>query len=256
MIKGRLNHFFDAMGSFYLFCKEMIIQFRSTKGLWGLTAEQIYQIGYKSLPLVLISAIATGMVMTLQFGLGLSRFGGTLYVPRIVTLSIFREMGPVFTGLMLVARVTAGITSEVGSMAVTQQLDAIRALGTSPIQKIVLPRVLACLIVVPILVGIANAVGFLGGLIVGVQELGLDPMFYALKALNNLRPGDYLSGFGKAIFFALFISIPACHYGMKVDEGTRGVGKATTRAVVFSAVLILVGDFFLTKLFYILEMWF
>jgi phospholipid/cholesterol/gamma-HCH transport system permease protein len=255
-MKAKLLNFLEVVGTFHFFVQEMFLQFRKAKNLWSLTAEQIYHIGYKSLPLVLIAAAATGMVMTLQFGLGLSRFGGTLYVPRIVTLSIFREMGPVFTGLMLVARVTAGMTSEIGSMAVTQQLDALRALGTSPIQKIVLPRVLACLIVVPILVGIANAVGFLGGLFVGVQELNLDPMFYTLKALDNLRPGDYLSGFGKSIFFALFISLPACHYGMRVTEGTRGVGQATTKAVVLGAVLILIGDFFLTKFFYILEMWF
>jgi phospholipid/cholesterol/gamma-HCH transport system permease protein len=220
-----------------------------------LIIEQIFHIGHRSLPLVLITAISTGMVMTLQFGVGLAKFGGTLYVPRIVTLSIFREMGPVFTALMIAARVGAGMASEIGSMTVTQQIDAIRAMATSPIKKIVVPRVIACLIALPILVAVANLLGFFGGLIVGVSELQLDGEFYALKALNNLRPADYISGFGKSFFFAFFIAIPACYFGLNVKDGTKGVGIATTKAVVVSSIMILVGDFFITKFFWIIERW-
>lgn len=222
---------------------------------WKLLAEQIYVIGQKSLPLVLITAGSTGMVMALQFGLGLEKFGGKLYTPKLVAATVLREMGPVFTSLMLAARVGAGIASEIGSMVVTQQIDAIRALGTSPIKKIVIPRVLACLITLPILVAIANVVANAGGLIIGATELNLNASFYYLKIITTASIGDYYSGFGKSFFFALFISIPSCYYGLNVKNGTKEVGMATTKAVVVSSILILVGDFFLSKLFWMLQKW-
>ncbi len=220
-----------------------------------LTMEQIYQVGMKSLPLVFITAASTGMVMALQFGLGLEKFGGKLYVPKIVSLSIIREMGPVFTCLMLAARVGAGITSEIGSMTVTQQIDALRALGTSPIKKVVLPRVLACLIAIPLLVAFADFVGVIGGLIVGSTELGLDPLFYVQKILETVTLVDYFSGFAKAPVFALAIALVACYFGLNVESGTRGVGSATTKSVVTSSIFILIGDYILTKGFWVIEQW-
>jgi phospholipid/cholesterol/gamma-HCH transport system permease protein len=236
---------------FYLFLKE----FLQPPFYHSLVLEQIFFVGSRSFPLVFITAASTGMVMTLQFGVGLEKFGGTPYVPKIVSLSILREMGPVFTSLMLAARVGAGFASEIGSMVVTQQIDAIRALGTSPIKRIVIPRIIASLISVPLLVAFANMTGVIGGLIVGTTELHLDPQFYLLKVLTTLTVKDYLAGFGKSFFFALFISVPACYYGMNVEEGTRGVGVATTKAVVTSSIFILVGDFFITKLFWMIEKW-
>lgn len=224
--------------------------FRRPLHIW-LVMEQVYFIGIKSLGLVLITALSTGMVMALQFGLGLEKFGGKLYVPKIVSLSILREMGPVFCSLMLAARVGAGIASEIGSMTVTQQIDAIRALGTSPIKRIVIPRVLGCLIAVPLLAAIGNLTGILGSLIVGVTELGLDPLFYYQKVLATCTITDYITGILKTICFSLFISITACYFGLNVRGGTQGVGEATTRAVVTASVMILVGDFFLTKFFFI-----
>lgn len=220
-----------------------------------LVFEQVFQIGMRSLPLIIITAISTGMVMSLQFGLGLEKFGGKLYVPKLVAITILREMGPVFTSLMLAARVGAGIASEIGSMVVTQQIDAIRALGTSPIKKIVIPRVLACVLTLPILVALANIIGNFGGLIVGATELKLDPSYYLLKILTTVKIGDYLSGMGKTFFFAIFISVPACYYGLNVKNGTKEVGIATTKAVVTASIFILVGDFFLSKLFWMLEKW-
>ncbi|MNT36670.1 putative phospholipid ABC transporter permease protein MlaE [compost metagenome] len=220
---------------------------------WGLLVEQIYQIGLRSLPLIMITAISTGMVMSLQFGMGLEKFGGKLYIPKLLAVIILREMGPVFTSLMLAARVGAGIASEIGSMVVTQQVDAIRALGTSPIKRIVIPRVLACLITLPILVALGNIVGNAGGLIVGAVELNLDPNFYLQKVMTTSNVQDYLSGFGKTFFFSLFISIPSCYFGLKVANGTKEVGIATTNAVVVSSIMILIGDFFLSKLFWIVE---
>lgn len=221
----------------------------------SLVIEQIFSLGLKSLPLILITAVSTGMVMSLQFGMGLEKFGGKLYVPKLVAVIILREMGPVFTSLMLAARVGAGIASEIGSMVVTQQIDAIRALGTSPIKKIVIPRVLACLVTLPILVSAANVMGNLGGLFVGASELDLDPNFYYLKVVSSTNLDDYFSGFFKTFFFALIISVTSCYYGLNVKNGTRGVGTATTKAVVMSSIMILVGDFFLTKLFWMIEKW-
>jgi phospholipid/cholesterol/gamma-HCH transport system permease protein len=221
----------------------------------NLIFEQFLQIGARSMPLILITALSTGMVMTFQFGIGLEKFGGGPYVPKIVSLSILREMGPVFTSLMIAARVGAGVASEIGSMVVTQQIDAMRALGTSPIQKIVVPRVIACIIGLPLLASMANIVGIGGGLLIGVSELKLDPEFYYLKVTTTLTLADYFSGFGKTFFFALIIVLVSCYYGMNVKQGTREVGMATTKAVVMSSILVLVGDFFLTKLFWVIEQW-
>jgi phospholipid/cholesterol/gamma-HCH transport system permease protein len=218
----------------------------------NLLVDQIYQIGLKSSDLVFITAIATGMVMSLQFGLGLEKFGGKLYIPKIVSLSIIKELGPVFCSLMLAARVGAGIASEIGSMTVTQQIDAIRALGTSPIKKIVIPRMLACLISFPILITLGNILGVGGALIVGKFELGLDPGFFVEKVFATVKAVDYLSGILKTVFFALWIGLIACYFGLKVKDGTRGVGIATTQSVVASSVMILISDFFLTKLFHYL----
>ena len=218
----------------------------------NLFIEQLYQLGFRSAPLILMTALSTGMVMTLQFGIGLAKFGGTAYVPKIVSLSILREMGPVFTSLMIAARVGAGMASEIGSMVVTQQIDAIRALGTSPIRKIVLPRVLACLVCLPLLAFIANLIGVMGCLIISTSELNLDPQFFILKVMGTLNMNDLCSGIGKCCFFSFFISVTACYFGLNVKEGTKEVGLATTKAVVVSSIMVLVGDFFLTKLFFIL----
>lgn len=217
--------------------------------------EQIYQIGIRSMSIVFAAALSTGMVMSLQFGLGLEKFGAKLYVPKIVALSIAKELGPVFTALMLAGRVGAGIASELGSMTVTQQIDAIRALGTSPIKRVVIPRLLACLIAVPLLTVLANVIGIIGAAIVGVHELGLDGGFFFQKVYATVRYFDYFTGLIKTIFFAFFIGITACYFGLNVREGTRGVGIATTKAVVTSSILIVISDFFLSKLLWVVEKW-
>jgi phospholipid/cholesterol/gamma-HCH transport system permease protein len=174
-------------------------------------------------------------------------------VPKIVSLSIVRELGPVFACLMVASRVGAGFTSEIGSMKVTQQIDAIRALGTSPIKKIVIPRILASLIAVPLISVMATIIGIAGGVIVGMFDLQLDPWFYYQKIVTTVTLTDFFSGFGKTFFFALFISVTACYYGLHVSGGTRGVGRATTRSVVASCIFVVIGDYFLTKLFLLFE---
>jgi len=245
-------HFCGGLG---ILTSQVVREMFTGRTYWKLIIEQIYQVGYRSMPLVLITAGSTGMVMALQFGLGLEKFGGKLYVPKLVATTILREMGPMFTSLMLAARVGAGIASEIGSMVVTQQIDAIRALGTSPIKKIVIPRVIACLLVLPVLATLSNIVGNAGGLIIGMSELNLDPNFYYLKIMSTVTLDDYLSGFGKTFFFANFISLPACYFGLNVKNGAKEVGIATTKAVVVSSIMILVGDFFISKVFWMIARW-
>ena len=214
-----------------------------------LIVDQVYTIGVQSFLLVVVSGLATGSVMALQFGYGLARFGGKLYVPKIVALSIAREMGPVFTSLRLAGRIGSGIASEVASMKVTQQIDAIRALGTNPIKRIVIPRIIASMIALPILTLIADYIGLAGALAVCWKELGINPGFFMAKTLEGLRIVDFGTGMVKAGVFALFISGVACWRGLTTEGGTRGVGISTTWVVVTASIFIMISDFFLTKFF-------
>lgn len=213
-----------------------------------LLSEQIVIVGLNSILLVAITGITAGAVMTLQFGYGLEKFGGKLYVPKVVALSIIREMGPVFTSLMVAGRMGSGIAAEIGSMKVTQQIDAIRALGTSPIKRIVIPRLLALLICLPILTIFADLIGLFAGTLVGL-ELGLGSQFFLNKCFETLTFNDYWTGTAKTMFFAFFIAMIACYRGLRTDGGTRGVGDSTTWVVVTSSIAVMVGDFFLTKFF-------
>lgn len=220
---------------------------------FNLFIEQCYQLGVKSLSLTTITAISTGMVMSLQFGLGLERFGGKLYVPRVVGMSIMRELGPVLTCLMLAGRVASGIASELGSMNVTQQVDAIRALGTDPMKRLVIPRILALLIIAPMLTVLADLTGIFAGMCLSYFELNINPDFYFNEALRVMGTSDFLVGIGKTFFFGFIIAVTGCYYGLHTEGGTQGVGQSTTRAVVTSSICITVSDFILTKLFWILE---
>jgi phospholipid/cholesterol/gamma-HCH transport system permease protein len=218
-----------------------------------LFVEQCYQLGIKSLSLTTITALSTGMVMSLQFGLGLERFGGKPYVPKIVGLSIMRELGPVLTCLMLAGRVGSGIAAEIGSMKVTQQIDAIRALGTDPIKRIVIPRLLAMLLMAPLLTLLADITGVFGGMVLSSFELNIHPVFYYHEAFVSLRLTDFMVGINKTFVFGGIIALTGCYYGLNTTGGTQGVGQATTKAVVTSSILITIFDFVLTKLFWTLE---
>jgi phospholipid/cholesterol/gamma-HCH transport system permease protein len=218
---------------------------------WKLIFQQSYSIGVESLLLVLITGVATGSVMALQFGYGLERFGGTLYVPKITSLSILREMGPVFTSLLVAGRIGSGMASEIASMKVTQQIDAIRALGTSPIQRIVIPRLLACVIALPILTLLADYVGLIGAMLVVKLEFNISYSFFYAKILETITLADLFTGMAKTIVFAFFIAISACWKGLNTEGGTQGVGRTTTWVVVTSSIFIMIADFFLTKFFII-----
>ncbi|MGH7830781.1 MAG: MlaE family ABC transporter permease [Candidatus Binatia bacterium] len=210
---------------------------------------QMEQVGVRSLSIVTLTAIFTGMVLGLQLGNYLMRFGAKPYVGRILSVSIVREMGPVLTALMVGGRVGAGITAEIGSMKVTEQIDAMRSLGINPIQKLVFPRVIALMVMLPLLTILADFVGLVGGMFIAVFELDVGAGFYWSSILQFLRFQDVFSGLGKTLFFAFFIATIACYHGLQAGGGADGVGRATTRTVVATSITTLVSDFFLTKLF-------
>jgi phospholipid/cholesterol/gamma-HCH transport system permease protein len=248
---ARLISFLHFVGGFSSLCVQVLSECLERPFYLRLIFQQILEIGVQSILLVSITALATGSVMALQFGYGLARFGGTLYVPKIVALAILREMGPVFTSLLVAGKIGSGIASEVGSMKVTQQIDAIRALGTSPIKRIVIPRMLASLIALPILTLLADYIGLLGAMLVCSKELAINSEYFIAKTIDSLEIRDILTGMAKTMVFAFFISVTACWKGLNTEGGTRGVGSSTTWVVVTSSIFIMIGDYFLTKLFII-----
>jgi len=238
-------------GGFYQLTRQIFKEMLLPPFPLKLTIDQIYWIGVQSFWLVVITGLATGSVMALQFGVGLARFGGTLYVPKLVSLSILREMGPVFTSLLVAGRIGSGMASEIASMKVTQQVDAIRALGTSPVQRIVIPRLLACLITLPLLTLISDYIALMGAMLVAKFELNIDFEYFTAKVLETITITDLLTGLVKTFVFAFFIAICACYKGITTEGGTLGVGKSTTWVVVMSSIFIMISDFFLTKLFFV-----
>ncbi len=210
---------------------------------------QIYEIGVKSLTLTSLVAVFTGMVMALQLIVGLKRFGLELYTGQIVGVAITRELGPVLTALMIASRVGSGIAAEIGSMKVSEQILAIRAMGGSPIAKLVVPRILVTMFMTPLLTVIAIFIGLLGGMFVTILEAGITARFYFDQIQSTVQVYDFLSGVGKTVFFGFFIGCIACYQGLNTTKGTKGVGDATTRTVVICSIVIFVSDFFLTKLF-------
>jgi phospholipid/cholesterol/gamma-HCH transport system permease protein len=236
-------------GGFALLSWQVLRELFRPPFYFRLILEQTYQIGVRSFPLVVVTALATGSVMALQFGFGLARFGGKLYVPKISALTILREMGPVFTSLLVAGRIGSGIASEVASMKVSQQIDAIRALGTSPVKRIVIPRLIASLIALPVLTLFADFIGLFGAMLIGMTELGINPEYFYAKIIETLWIEDLLTGLAKTTVFAFFIAITACWKGLNTEGGTQGVGNTTTWVVVTSSIFIMISDFFLTKFF-------
>jgi len=214
--------------------------------------EQINHIGYGSVSITVVIGLTMGLVMTLNFGYGLAKFGGTLYVPAVVSLSLAREMAPLFTSLLVAGRVGSGIAAELGAMNVTQQVDAIRALGTSPIRVLVVPRFWSLVISLPLLSALSFAVGILGGMVVCKTEFDILPGFYLYKVFSTVKFHDYMSGIVKSAVFAGIITIFACYKGLNTKDGTKGVGLTTTWVVVTASILILITDFFISKIFLII----
>lgn len=210
--------------------------------------EQIDVIGLGSLTVVLLTGFFTGAVMVLQSGMTLDQFGARPYVGRLISATMIKELGPVLTALMLAGRVGSGIAAELGSMVVTEQISALRALGTDPVRKLVVPRVLAGFIMCPILTVIANTVGLLGGWIMASTQLRVSSGVYWNGVADGLFMEDVWMGLIKPFFLGLVIVTIGCHVGLRTAGGTQGVGRATTNAVVAASVVVLVVDFFLTRL--------
>jgi len=209
---------------------------------------QAEMIGVRSGTIVAVTAVFTGMVLSLQTAFALSRFGAKYYVGSVVGLALVRELGPVLASLMVAGRVGAGITAELGSMQVTEQVDAIRAMGADPLQKLVLPRVAAAMLMVPLLTVMADVLGILGALIIAKVQYGIQPHFFLQSVVTAVTPTDLFSGLAKTFFFGWVIASVGCFMGLHTRGGTVGVGSATTRSVVTASIAILIGDFFLTKL--------
>ena len=212
--------------------------------------EQLEAIGWDSLTVVLLTGFFTGAVLALQSGLTLDQFGARPVVGRLVSASMIKELGPVLTGLMLTGRVGSGIAAELGSMVVTDQINALRALGTDPVRKLVVPRLIAGILMTPILTVVADFVGIVGGWIVARFRLQVATGLYWSSVLKGLYMQDVWMGLIKPFVFGFIIATVACHVGLRTSVGTQGVGKATTVAVVAISVAVIAADFFVTQILF------
>ncbi len=217
------------------------------------TSKHVVAIGVSSLPIVLLTAVFTGMVLALQTAYGLQRFGAKNYVGNLVGLALARELGPVLTAVMVCGRVGAGIAAELASMVVTEQVDAIRALGGDPVRRLVTPRLIAGMISMPLLAGCALLIGIWGGLVVAVGELGITAHQYYRSYLYAVQIRDVIDGIIKSFAFGIIVVSIACYKGLACRGGTEEVGKTTTAAVVTGSLAVFIANFFITKLLIILH---
>jgi phospholipid/cholesterol/gamma-HCH transport system permease protein len=212
--------------------------------------EQLLRIGYFSLPVVGLTAIFTGGALALQIYLGGARFNAESVVPDIVALAITRELGPVLAGLMVAGRVGAAIAAEIGTMRVTEQIDALTTLSTHPMKYLVAPRILAAVITLPMLVFVGDIIGIMGGYLAGTQSLGFNSAAYINNTVDFITVGDVTSGLWKAAVFGFIVALMGCYHGFHSRGGAQGVGAATTNAVVSASILILAANYVLTSLLF------
>ena len=215
-----------------------------------LILRQIVYMGYYSLPVVGLTALFTGMVLALQSYTGFSRFNAEGAVATVVVLSVTRELGPVIAGLMVAGRVGAAMAAEIGTMRVTEQVDALTTLSTDPLRYLVLPRLLAGLVTMPLLVLVADIIGVFGGFLVGTYKLSFNPAAYLTQTEQYLETMDVVSGLVKAAVFGFLVALMGCYQGYHSSGGAEGVGQATTYAVVSASILILLFNYFLTQAFF------
>ena len=223
----------------------------------GDVVQQMDAIGVQSLPIVLLTGLFTGMVLALQSSVQLQTFGATMYIGRLVAASMIRELGPVLAGLMVAGRVGSGIAAQIGSMKVTEQIDALNTLGTDPIKKLVTPRLVAALIMLPVLTIINDLIGIIGGNIISSLYVGVPSALYWRTVWEQIAaggftltyiPNDFIQGLSKPFVFGGIIAVTACYFGLATTGGTEGVGQSTTRTVVTASILILIIDYFITQL--------
>lgn len=242
--------FFQATGRLSSFMFQGVSAFFTPPFYWRQIRMQIVEIGYYSLPVIGLTAIFTGAVLALQSYSGFSRFSAESAIPTVVVLSITRELGPVLAGLMVAGRIGASFAAEIGTMRVTEQIDALSTLSTNPFKYLVGPRLIAGLITLPFLVLIADIIGVMGGYMVSVGKLGFSAGPYLQNTFDFLEARDVISGLVKASVFGFVISLMGCYHGYNSRGGAQGVGAATTNAVVSASILILLSNYFITELFF------
>jgi phospholipid/cholesterol/gamma-HCH transport system permease protein len=256
-----LRNFFHVIGSFsitfiqetgkitLLLWKALVLIFQRPLNLKNIL-KQMEEVGIKSIPVVLITGAFTGAVLALQSYTGFKRFNAETFVGTVVALSITRELGPVLTGLMVSGRVGSSMAAELGTMQVTEQIDALYTLAVNPIKYLIVPRLLAALIMMPVLVIFADLIGILGGYFVSVKVLHSNPYIYMERTWDYLELNDIYSGLFKAGVFGIIIATISCYQGFFTEGGAEGVGRATTKAVVLSCLLILIFNYIITALLF------
>lgn len=245
----RLVSFVEYVGGVTALGAKTVRTLMTTRLDFGAFIYQMRAVGNKTFMLVALVGVFSGMVMALQMAVGLERFGLKHYIGQIIGLSVVRELGPVLTCIMISARVGSGIAAELGSMVVTEQVLAIEAMGANPTAKLVLPRVLACVLAAPILTVMADCIGVVGGMLITQMEAGVTARYYFDQIFTTVQISDFTEGVAKTLFFGFFVGVIACYQSLLTTGGTEGVGRSTTKAVVYSSMAIFISDFFLTKLF-------
>ncbi len=242
--------FTRSIGVLSMFIARTFVGFAKRPFYIGLIAKQLVTIGYYSLPVVAMTAFFSGAVLALQSYTGFSRFSAESSIATVVVLSITRELGPVLAGLMVAGRVGASIAAEIGTMRVTEQIDALFTLSTDPIKYLVGPRVIAAIITLPCLVLVGDIIGVMGGYLISTYKLGFNSTSYIISTVEYLESMDVISGLVKAAVFGFIIAIMSCYHGYFSGKGAKGVGAATTAAVASSSILILISNYLITELFF------
>ena len=248
---GRNTIFFLAViGKVMLFASNTLRHCVTGPFYWRELFSALVQIGWLSLPVVGLTALFTGGALALQIYAGGARFNAEAVVPSIVAIGMARELGPVLGGLMVAARVASSVAAEIGTMKVTEQIDALVTLSTNPMKYLTVPRVLAATLCMPLLVGFGDAIGIMGGYLVGTARLGFNEVIYLKYTVDFLQIWDVVSGMIKGAVFGFIIALMGCFYGMNSGRGAQGVGAATKSAVVGASILILAANYILTEVFF------
>jgi phospholipid/cholesterol/gamma-HCH transport system permease protein len=242
--------FFQTIGSVAVFAFMGLSHAVRPPFFWRNYMRHFIEIGYLSLPVVALTTLFSGMVLALQSYSGFSRFSAEGAVAMVVALSITRELAPVLAGLMVAGRIGAAMAAEIGTMRVTEQIDALEALSTNPYSYLVAPRLIAGILMMPFLVAVGDIIGIMGGYIVGVYKLGFNSAAYLQQTWDVLETEDVVSGLVKAAVYGFIVTLMGCYHGYRSTGGAQGVGRATTQAVVSSAILILIANYFVTELFF------
>jgi len=260
-VRGRMRRaikeYRRAVSEFFIYIGGLVVLFAKTV-FWTFAPrlrkrqvlEQMFRIGVASSPIIVLISLFTGMVLALQSAYQMQKVSAEMYIASLVALSLTRELGPVLTALIVAGRCGASITAEIGTMRVTEQIEALETLSANPVQYLVVPRFLAMLVMVPLLTIVADAFGIIGGYLIGVGKLNITHAMYVNMTWEPLAIKDVVTGFIKSVFFAVIICNIACFEGLNSQGGAEGVGRATTSSVVKSFILIIIVDCFLTALFY------